>query len=339
MEIMRRDRVILERRSLPYSTSTQVGMTASANPRLSHPLRASSTSRPASYASPRTLSTSQPAAFVHPQASLTAGPSAPRHPQSINPSRPTSSPGRGCGRRSANVTYASPAFREASQAARWARSVNDLSSQDTPSSSRRRARPPSEDSDSDDQPLAHRFRNRATNPSRNLGHSPVPHPSPPVAMTTPIPSQVDAPPNPPEVPAEPPLAQPSPPQQHRSTEAGPSRRLSPATSPPEPSSAPPSAPSSSAAGPSQPPPPGYHHYRTTTPSEAGLRSRQDVPTSTLKMKGYLATLWEESIVGTPSCPFDKSTNHLDIGKGFSHSAVCQDRNRMSQEVGPQTPSH
>ncbi|XP_042377370.1 bromodomain-containing protein 4-like [Zingiber officinale] len=217
------------------------------------------------------------------------------HLQLANPSRPTSCPGRGRGRRSANVTYVIPAFREASQAARRAHSVNDRSSRDTPSSSRRRARLPSEDSDSDDRPLAHRFRRRTTNPSQDLGPSPVPHPSPPVATTTPIPSQADAPPDPPEVPAEPPLAQPSPSQQHQSTEASPSPYFSPTTSPPEPSHVPPSAPSDSAVGPSQPPPPTHHHYRTTTPSEARLRSRQDVPTSTLTMKGHLANLWEESM--------------------------------------------
>ncbi|XP_042380093.1 uncharacterized protein PB18E9.04c-like [Zingiber officinale] len=218
--------------------------------------------------------------------------------QSTNPSRPTSSPGRGRSRRSANVTYASLAIREASQAARQARSANDRSSRDTPSSSRRRVRLPSEDSESDDRPLAHKLRRRAPNPSQDSGPSTVPSPSPPVATTTPIPSREDAPPDPPEVPTEPPLAQPSTSQQHPSTEADPSHHPSPTTSTPEPFHVPPSAPSGSAVGPSQPPPPVHHHYRTTAPSEAGLRSRQDVSTSSFTMKGRLATLWEETVVAS-----------------------------------------
>ncbi|XP_042432620.1 mucin-1-like [Zingiber officinale] len=219
--------------------------------------------------------------------------SAPSPLQSTNPSRLTSSPCRGRGRRSANVTYVSPAFREASQEARRARSVNDRLSRDASSSSRRRVRLPSEDSDSDDQPLAQRLCRRAPHPSQDSGPSAIPHPSPPVATTTPIPSQINTPPAPPEASAEPPLTQPSTSQQHPSTEVGPSHCPSPTTSPPEPSHVPPSAPSGSATGPSQPPPP--IHYRTTAPSEVGLRSWQDVPTSFLIMKGRLATLWEESM--------------------------------------------
>ncbi|XP_042443823.1 formin-like protein 13 [Zingiber officinale] len=127
----------------------------------------------------------------------------------------------------------------------------------------------------------------------------------------PIPSQADVSPDPPAIPVEPPTAQPSPPAQpptqpstsphYQSTEADPLRRSPPATSPPEPSPVPPLAPSGSAAGPSnsvegpsQPLPPAPLYYRTTAPSEAGLQSRRDVPTSSLIMKGRLATVWEES---------------------------------------------
>ncbi|XP_042387390.1 putative protein TPRXL [Zingiber officinale] len=281
MEIMRQGRVILERRSLPHSTSTKVEINASTIPRPSRPPRASSTSQPASSVHPRASSISRPASYAHPRASPT--------------SQPTSGPGRGHGQRSTNVTYASPAFREASQAARRARSETDRLSRDTPSSSRRQTRSPSDDSDSDDRPLAYKSRRRTTKPNQASGPSSAPHPSPPVATTTPIPSPSEAPPDPPVVPGGPPLAQPSISQRHRSIKAGPSHRLSPATSPPEPSSAPPSAPSSSAAEPSQPPPPAYHYCRTTTPSEVELRSKQDVPISTLTMKSHLATLWVESM--------------------------------------------
>ncbi|XP_042460110.1 formin-1-like [Zingiber officinale] len=185
-----------------------------------------------------------------------------------------------------NVTYASPAFREASQAARRARSANDLLNRDAPSSSRRRARLPSEDSDSDDQPLALRLRRQAPHPVPDSSPSAIPSPSPPVAVAsppsppiatpTPVPSQAYVLPDPSTVPVKPPLAQPSPSevqvdpplvqpstsQQPPSIEAGPSQRPSSTTSPPEPSLVPPSAPSgsaarpsSSAAGPSQPPSP------------------------------------------------------------------------------------
>ncbi|XP_042386386.1 RNA-binding protein 33-like [Zingiber officinale] len=213
--------------------------------------------------------------------------------QLILPDRP--SPGPDHGRRSANVTYASPTFREASQAAHQAHSVNDRSSRDAPSFSLCRVWLPSEDSDSDDQPLSRRLRRRAPHPSQDSSPSAVPPLLPPVATTTPIPSQADSPPAPPEVPAEPPLTQPSTSQQHQRTEAGPSHHPSSTTSPLEPPHMPPSAPSGSAAGPSQPPPPVHHHYRTTTPSEVELRSRQDVPTSSFTMKGRLITLWEESM--------------------------------------------
>ncbi|XP_042420595.1 proline-rich receptor-like protein kinase PERK8 [Zingiber officinale] len=233
----------------------------------------------------------------------------------------------GLGRRSGNVPYANPAFREASQAARQARAANDRLSQDAPSASRRRARLHSDDSDSDDQPLSQRLRRRAPHPVLDSGPSAIPSPSPPVAAASPPPpivtpppvrSQADVPPDPSAIPVEPPTAQPSPPAQpptqpstspqHQSTEADPSRRSPPSTSPPELSPVPPSAPSGSAAGPSgsaagpsgsaagpsQPPPPVPLYYRTTAPSEAGLQSRRDVPTSSLTMKGHIATVWKES---------------------------------------------
>ncbi|XP_042400881.1 proline-rich receptor-like protein kinase PERK10 [Zingiber officinale] len=223
MELMRRGRIILERRSLPYMTSTPVDVASPTNPRPRLPRRAPSTARPAFSAHPihrRTAPASRPAAPVRPRALPTARPFTPTPLQSINPPRPTSSPGRGRGRRSSNVPYANPAFREASQAASQARSVNDCLDRDAPSSSRRRVRLPSEESDSDDQPLAQRLRRRAPNPSQDVRPSAVPPPSPPVATTTPpiatatpIPSQADATPTPPEVMTEPPLAQPSPSQQ------------------------------------------------------------------------------------------------------------------------------
>ncbi|XP_042379932.1 leucine-rich repeat extensin-like protein 5 [Zingiber officinale] len=304
MEIMRRGRVILERRSLPYLSSTSVGVASLANPRPRLPRRASSTIRLAPFAHPtcpRTARPSWPTAPVRPRASPTARPFTPTPLQSIDPLRPTYSPSCGRGGRLANVPYANPAFREASQAARQAHSVNDRSGRDAPSSSQRRVRLPSEDFDSDDQPLAQRLRCRAPDPSQDSGPSTIP-PLPPVTNPTPVPSQADASPALPKVQVEPPLAQPFTSQQHQSTKAGPSHRPSPTTSPPEPSPVPPSAPSGlaagpsgSVAGPSQPPPPVPLYYRTTAPSEAGLHSLQDVPTSSLTMKGCLATLWEESM--------------------------------------------
>ncbi|XP_042450635.1 formin-1-like [Zingiber officinale] len=210
---------------------------------------------------------------------------------------------------------------EASHAAHHAHSANDRLSQDAPSSSRRRARPPSGDSDSDGKPLAQRLRRRAPRPVPDSGPSAVPSPSPPVAVAspplppiatpTPIPRQADVSPDFTTAPIKPPTVQSSPPAQpptqpstspqRQSTEANPLRRSPPATSPPEPSSVPPSSPSGSAAGPSsfaagpsQPPPPVPIYYRTIAPSEAGLQSRWDILTSSLTMKGRLATVWEDS---------------------------------------------
>ncbi|XP_042386397.1 translation initiation factor IF-2-like [Zingiber officinale] len=192
----------------------------------------------------------------------------------------------------------------------------------TLSFSTRKARPPPNDSDSDDQPLAQRHRRQAPHPVSDSDPSSIPSPSPHVAVTSPppppvatpphVPSQANVPPDPPTTPVEPSIAPSSPPaqpptqpstsQQHQNTEADPSRRSPPSTSPPEPSSVPPSAPSgsaagpsSSAAGPSQPPPPVPQFYRTTAPSEIGMHSRHDVSTSFLIMKGRLATLWGESM--------------------------------------------
>ncbi|XP_042446598.1 vegetative cell wall protein gp1-like [Zingiber officinale] len=145
-----------------------------------------------------------------------------------------------------------------------------------------------DESDSDDEPLSQRLRRRAPDLSQDSGPSTVPppssattttSPSPPMATQIPVPDQAYAPPAPPEVQVEPSSARPSTSQQHYITEASPSLRPSPATSPPEPSPVPPSVPSGSAAGPSgsaagpsQPPPPVPHFYRTTTPSEVGLQS-------------------------------------------------------------------
>ncbi|XP_042457939.1 putative protein TPRXL [Zingiber officinale] len=205
-------------------------------------------------------------------------------------------------RRSGNVSYASPAFREASQAARQARFANDRLSQDAPSSTRRRARPPSDDSDSDSRPLSQRRRRRAPRPMSNSGPSSIPSPPPvaaassppPIVTPPPIPSQADVSPDP------------------TSTEADPSLRSPPATSPPEPSPVPPSVPAGSAAGPSVPlgsavgpsesPPLTHYCYCTTVPSEERLWSRADVPTNSLRIKGRLATLWEESIQHMNSLP-------------------------------------
>ncbi|XP_042423662.1 proline-rich receptor-like protein kinase PERK2 [Zingiber officinale] len=259
------------------------------------------TTRHAAAVRPRTTRPPRPAAPVRPRASPTARPLTLTPLQSVHPSPTTYVPGRGPGRRSANVPYANPAFREASQATRRAHYVNDSSNcEATPS--RRRVRLPSEDSDSDDQPLAQRRRRRAPDPVPDSGPSTIlltprtattTSPSPPIATPSPVPSQADAPPAPFAVLVKSPPVHPSTLQQHKSSEAGPS----PVTSPPEPSHVPPLAPSESAAGPSgsaagpsQPPPPVHHYYNTTTPSEAGLQSQQDVPTSSLTMKGRLATL-------------------------------------------------
>ncbi|XP_042404737.1 classical arabinogalactan protein 9-like [Zingiber officinale] len=176
----------------------------------------------------------------------------------------------GLGGGTGNVSFASPAFREDSQAARRALSTNDYLSQDAPSPSRRRAQSPSDDSDSDGQPLAQRRRRRASRPVSNSGPSSVPSPPPasfaspppPVVTPPPIPSHVNDPPIPSDTQVEPPLAQPSTSQQSPGDEAGPSERPSatPPLAPPRgPSSAPfgspagPSAPLGSAAGPSDHP--------------------------------------------------------------------------------------
>ncbi|XP_042415387.1 carbohydrate-responsive element-binding protein-like [Zingiber officinale] len=278
MEIMRQGRVILDKRPLPYSTSTSVSMASNANPRPRLPRRATSNVRPASFAHlvrPRAAHTTRPAATARPRVACPPQPAAPVRPQASTPAQsftptllqsipsPTTYvPGRGLGQR-ANVHYASPAFREASQAARQARSVNDRSGQDAPTSSRRRVRLPSEDSDSDDQPLTQRLHRRALDAMPDSGPSTVP-PSPPTATPTSVPSQAEAPPAPPNIQVEPPLAQPSTSQQRQSNEVGPSDLPSLVTPPPEPP--------------------------------------QDVPTSSLKIKGRLATLWEESLRQMDSLP-------------------------------------
>ncbi|XP_042425923.1 proline-rich receptor-like protein kinase PERK8 [Zingiber officinale] len=213
----------------------------------------------------------------------------------------------GLGGGSGNVSFANPAFREASQAARRARSTNDRLSKDAPSPSKRRARSPSDDSDSDGQPLAQRRRCRALRPASDSGPSSIPSPPPAVAASPPPPivtppsilSHVNDPPIPSNIQVEPPLAQASASQQPQGGEAGPSKRPSvtpPAAPPQGPSSAPsgstaePCAPPGSAAGHSEPSPLTYHCYCTTIPFEERLWSRTDVPTSSLKIKGHLATL-------------------------------------------------
>ncbi|XP_042401076.1 formin-1-like [Zingiber officinale] len=320
MEIMRRGRVILQRRALPHSSSTSISGAFPTNPPPRPTRRGSSGVRPAPLACPtrpRTARPPRPATPVRPRA---ARPITPTPLQSVNPPSTTYIPGRGRGRRSGNVSYASPAFREASQAARRTLSTNGRLSQDAPSPSRRRARSPSDDSDSDDQPLAQRRRRRNSRPVSKSSPSSAPSPSPLVAVTSPPPPvttpppvfiQANVSPDPPTIPTEPSIATSSPPaqpptqpstsQQHQNTEVDPSRHSPPVTSPPEPSPMPPSVPSGSAVGPSsyavgpsQPPPPAPLYYRTTAPSEAGLQSRRDVPTSSLTMKGRLATVWEES---------------------------------------------
>ncbi|XP_042467253.1 formin-1-like [Zingiber officinale] len=225
----------------------------------------------------------------------------------------------GLGGRTGNVSFASPAFREASQAARRARSTNDRLSQVAPTPSRCRARSSSDDSDSDDQPLSQRCRRRAPRPMSNSGPSSIPSPppnaaaSPPSSHVTPppIPSHVTDPPTSSNNQAEPPLAQPSTSQHAQGDEAGPSEQPStipPVVPPQGPSSAPsdattePPIPPGSSAGPSGPPPFTYHNYGTTLPSEEQLWSQTDVPTSSLKIKGRLSTLWEESLQNMNSLP-------------------------------------
>ncbi|XP_042380430.1 transcription elongation regulator 1-like [Zingiber officinale] len=134
--------------------------------------------------------------------------------------------------------------------------------------------------------------NAATSP-------PSPHVAPP-----PIPSHVVDPPTSSNNQAKSPLAHLSTSQHAQDDEAGPLERPStipPAVPPQGHSSAPscatvePSTPPGSAAGPSGPPPLSYQNYCTTLPSEEQLWSQTDVPTSSLKIKGRLATLWEESL--------------------------------------------
>ncbi|XP_042416086.1 formin-1-like [Zingiber officinale] len=160
--------------------------------------------------------------------------------------------------------------------------------------------------------ICDRRRHRAPRPVPDSGPSSIPSPPPaaaaspppPIVTPPPIPSQVNDPPTSSDIQVEPPLAQPSTSQEPQGDEAGPSERpsVTPPVAPSQgPSSAPsgstaePSAPLGSAAGPSEPPPITHHCYCTTVPSKERLWSRADVPTSSLKIKGRLATLWEESI--------------------------------------------
>ncbi|XP_042415396.1 ATP-dependent helicase brm-like [Zingiber officinale] len=227
----------------------------------------------------------------------------------MDPPPTTYVPGRGLGRR-ANVPYASAAFRGASQAARQARYANERSAHDIPAPSRHRVGLPSNDSDSDDQPLAQRRRHTTPAVAPDSDPSPVPQ-SPPTATPTPVLSQANNPP-PSNTQVEPPLAQPSTSQLPQGGEAGPATRPS-STIPSEFPQTPSSAPSGSAARPSPPPlgstagpsqltPLTHHCCCTAVPSEMKLLSQQDVPTISLKMKGRLATIWEESLQQMDSLP-------------------------------------
>ncbi|XP_042437209.1 putative uncharacterized protein DDB_G0290521 [Zingiber officinale] len=233
----------------------------------------------------------------------------------------------GLGGGTGNVPFASSASRDAYQAAHRACAANDRLSRNVSSPSRRRARSPSEDSDSDDQSLSQRRRRRAPRTMPDSGPSSIPSP-PHAAVFTPspqvtpppIPSHAVDPPTSSSNQAEPPLAHPST-SQHphgyatskhaHDDEAGPSERPSTVSTvvPPQgPSSAPsstttePSAPPGSAAGPSGPPPLIYQNYCITLLSEEQLWSQTDVPTSSLKIKGRLATIWEESLRYMDSLP-------------------------------------
>ncbi|XP_042414925.1 protein transport protein sec31-like [Zingiber officinale] len=240
MEIMRHGRVILQRRALPHSSSTSIGGAAPANPPPRPARRGSSGVRPAPLARPtrprtarpprsasparlRAAHPPRPATPVRPRAPRTARPTTPTPLQSVSPARATYIPGLGLGERrlglggrSGNVSFASPIFREASQAARQAHSTNDRLNHDAPSPSRRRARSPSDDFDSDGQPLAQRRQCRAPRPMSDSGPSSIPSPppaavaSPPPPIVTPPPilNPVNDPPTPSGIQVEPPLAQP-----------------------------------------------------------------------------------------------------------------------------------
>ncbi|XP_042426154.1 vegetative cell wall protein gp1-like [Zingiber officinale] len=348
MEIMRRGRVILERRALPHSSSTSIDGASLTNPPLRPAQRGSSAARPSLLAppthsrtarAPRSTTPARPWAARPPRPATPVRPQAPARPRApcmVRPTPPTPLPsvtplrapyilgqslgGRpmGLGRRTGNVSLASPAFRDASQAARRARAINERLSQNTPTPSRHRARSSSDDSDSDDQPLSQRRRRRAPHPMSDPVPSSIPSPlnaaaspTPPQATPPSIPSHVADPPTLSSNQAEPPLVHPATSQNVQDNEAGPSERPStiPSAMPHQgPSSTPfdttvePSAPPGSAAGPSGPPPLIYQNYYITLPSEAPLWSQTDVPTSSLKIKGHLATLWEESLWHMNSLP-------------------------------------
>ncbi|XP_042401512.1 formin-like protein 13 [Zingiber officinale] len=356
MEIMRRGRIIMERRALPHSLSSSIGVDSSSHPPrrpirrgspaalpslLSPPTRpwTARASRSATPSRPGVAPRPRPATPVHPRA-----PTRPRAPRTVQPAsstplspvsapRSTYIPSRGLGERvmglgvgTSNVSFTNSASRDAYQAARQARTANDRLNQNVSSPSRRRARSPSDDSDSDDQPLCQRRRRLV--PRVIPDSSPSSIPSPPRAadftpshqvIPPPIPSHADDLPIPSSNQTVPPLAQPFRTQHTQGDEAGPSTR--PSTVPPAeplqgPSSAPsgataePSATPGSAVGPSGPPPLTYQDYCTTFPSEAQLWSQTDVPTSSLKMKGRLATLWEENTSGIfQACAESLIMNH------------------------------
>ncbi|XP_042404968.1 flocculation protein FLO11-like [Zingiber officinale] len=348
MEIMRRGQIILERRALPLSLSSSIGVVSSSHPPrrpirrgspaalpslLSPPTRTRTAraSRSATPSRPWVAPRPQPATPEHPRA-----PARPRAPRTVQPAsstplspvsapRSTHIPGRGTGERvtglgggTGNVPFTSFASRDAYQVARRARTANDRLNLNVSSPSRRRARSPSDEFDSDDQPLSQRRRRRAPRVIPDSGPSSIPSPprapnfTPSHQVTSPpIPSPAGDLPIPSSSQTMPPLAQPFRTQHTQGDEASPSTRPSavPPTEPPRgPSSAPsgatadPSDTPGSAAGPSGPPPLTYQDYCTTFPSEAQLWSRTDVPTSSLKIKGRLATVWEESLRQMDSLP-------------------------------------
>ncbi|XP_042386778.1 protein transport protein sec31-like [Zingiber officinale] len=219
MEIMRRGRVILQRRALPHSSSTSIGKASRAHPPPRPTRQGSSGIRPASLAHPtrpRMSRLPRPTAPTRPRAARPPRPATPARPRAARPPRPTAStplqpvsspratyiPDLGLGERrmgfgggTGNVSFVGPASREASQAVRRARVTNERLSQDAPSPSRHRARSPSDDSDSDDQPLAQRRRRQAPRPVSDSGPSSVPSP-PPNAAASPPPPHVTPPPIP-----------------------------------------------------------------------------------------------------------------------------------------------
>ncbi|XP_042465842.1 predicted GPI-anchored protein 58 [Zingiber officinale] len=179
MEIMRRGRIILERRALPHSFSPSIGRASSSHPpRRPHrqgshaalPSLLVPPTRPRTARAPRSAAPSRPRVVSRPRPATPVRPRAPTCPQAPRAARPAPStplppvsaprstyiPDRGLGERltglsggTGNIPFTSSASRDAYQAARRARAANDHLSQNVSSPSRRRARSPSDDSDSD----------------------------------------------------------------------------------------------------------------------------------------------------------------------------------------------